>query len=131
MGALYHFYGVSPALGFAVLVSLVGLGAALGRLDDRRQPHTAFITRGEVRLASRIRRWTRPTTDLTGVRVEHTGDTDEGYNRTTLTLAWPDGSVVMSDRHSPELGRRLGELFGPDIRVDEEWRELEEPSGGA
>ncbi|MBB6378181.1 hypothetical protein BKA01_005441 [Pseudonocardia eucalypti] len=129
MGAGYHFFGLSPNWAFGVL-GLGLVGAVLGHLDDRRQPHTAFITRSQVRLTSRTRKRTRLTAELS-VRVEHTGDTDEGYNRTTLTLRWPDDTVIMSNQHSPELGRRLGKLFGPDVRVDEEWRELEEPHGGA
>jgi hypothetical protein len=70
--------------------------------------------------------------DLTEVAVDHSGDTETGYARTSLRLKWPgETGVTLVGDFDPELARSLGRMLGAGRQVRETWKELESPPGSA
>jgi hypothetical protein len=131
---------VVPAMIFSFRASVVYLimgifiagGALFGTLAGRRQVHAAEFTRRRVRLVSAVASRTVETADLTEVAVEHSGDTETGYARTSLRLRWRgETGVTLVGDFDPELVQSLGRVLGPGRPVKETWKDLEPPSASA
>jgi hypothetical protein len=129
-----------PALIFSnhssVFFSIIGIsvagGALAGALAGRREIYMAEFTGRRVRLVSAVASRTVEIADLTEVAVEHSGDTDTGYARTSLRLKRSgETDVVLVDDFDPELARSLGRMLGYDRQVKETWKGLESPPGSA
>ena len=115
-----------------VLGVVIAGGALFGGLAGRREVYAAEFTGGQVRLVSPAASRTVELSDLTEVGVEHSGDTETGYARTSLRLRWPgDTGVTLVGDFDPELARSLGRILGPGRQVRETWKELESPPGSA
>ena len=115
-----------------VLGVIIAGGALFGGLAGRREVYAAEFTGRQVRLVSPAACRTVEPSDLTEVAVEHSGDTETGYARTSLRLRWPgETGVTLVDDFDPELARSLGRVLGPGRRVSETWKELESPPGSA
>lgn len=128
----FVIFSTPPAWTFALVVLGVVVGAVLGAVAGRHEVHTARFTSEQVRLRSKLATRTVPVADLTAVTVDHSGDTDTGYQQTSLRLAIPDGSeVVLKDSYAPTLAGSLAQLLGPTIQVQEKWQPLEPPPASA
>ncbi|MBC6463223.1 hypothetical protein [Actinomadura sp. HBU206391] len=131
---------VAPALMFSLQASalflIVGIfvagGALVGTFAGPREVHAAEFTRRRVRLVSAVASRTMEIADLTEIAVEHSGDTETGYARTSLRLRWPGETGVRLVGHfDAELVRSLGRVLGPGRHVEETWKDLESPPAGA
>jgi hypothetical protein len=117
---------------FLVIGISVAGGALFGALAERREVHTAEFTRRQVRLVSSVASRTVEIGDLTEVAVEHSGDTETGYARTSLRLRWRgETGVMLVGAFNPELVRSLGRVLEPGHHVKERWKELEPPPASA
>jgi hypothetical protein len=128
----FVIFSTPSAWTLALVVLFIVAGAVLGVIAGRREVHTAQFTSEQVRLRSKLTSRTVRVADLTAVTVEHSGDTDSGYQQTSLRLALPDGSeVVLKDGYHPTLAGSLTQLVGPTIQVEEKWQPLEPPPSSA
>jgi hypothetical protein len=115
-----------------VLGVVTAAGALFGGLAGRREVYAAEFAGSRVRLVSPAASRTVETSELTDVAVEHSGDTETGYARTSLRLRWPgETGVTLVGDFDPELARSLGRLLGPGHQVRETWKELESPPASA
>ena len=115
-----------------VLGLLIASGALFGGLAGRREVYAAEFTGRKVRLVSPAASRTVEISDLTEVAVDHSGDTETGYARTSLRLKWPgETGVTLVGDFDPELARSLGRMLGAGRQVRETWKELESPPGSA
>ncbi|HEY0447831.1 hypothetical protein [Actinophytocola sp.] len=129
---LYAIFSISGWWVAGLLVVLVVLGALLGTHDSRREVHTAEFSRHGVRLVSPLTTRFVSVADLTAVTVDHSGDTDQGYVRTTLRLAIAGRPAeTIPGVYDPALAGVLDELLGPDIDVHELHEDLEPPPSTA
>jgi len=130
--AVFVAFSASTAWTFALVVLCIVAGAVLGVVAGRHEVHTAQFTGERVRLRSTIATRTVPVAELAAVTVDHSGDTDAGYQQTSLRLVLPDGSeVVLKDRYDPTLAGSLSRLLGPTIQVEEKRQPLEPPPSSA
>lgn len=129
LGMIFSFRASVVCL---VLGLVIAGGALFGGLAGRREVYAAEFTGGQVRLVSPAASRTMAISDLTDVAVEHSGDTDTGYARTSLRLSWSGetGATLVGD-FDPELARSLGRMLGPGRQMRETWKELESPPGSA
>ena len=132
-GVLAFVIFSTPSAWMFVLIGLfIVVGAVLGVVEGRHEVHTAQFAGEQVRLRGKLTSRTVRVADLTGVTVDHSGDTDAGYQQTSLRLALPDGSeVVLKDSYAPTLAGSLIQLLGPTIQVEEKWQPLEPPPSSA
>jgi hypothetical protein len=119
------------ALSLLPAVVLGGYGAVRGAVARRAEVTTAAFTRTRVQLRNALGERVVEVADLTGVDVEHTGSTKDGYRRTMLGLAFADGRVErIPGRYDPELAGTLREVLGPAVDVRERHHELVPPPNG-
>jgi hypothetical protein len=128
----FVIFSTPPAWTFALVALFIVAGAVLGVVAGRREVHTAQFTGERVSLRSTTATRTVPVAELAAVAVDHSGDTDAGYQQTSLRLALPDGSeVILKDCYAPTLAGSLIQLLGPTIQVEEKWQPLEPPPSSA
>lgn len=113
-----------------VLCGLLALTVCVGLIRSRYVLRVVEFTRTQVRLESRARVRTVPIADLMAVRIAHSGDTDRGYQETSLHLEWRGGGKWLVYGHDPTVGEALVKLLPSGVVVDERWEELQEPSTG-
>ena len=108
-------------------------------IRSRHVVRAVEFTKLQVRLETRAYVLTVHIDDVRAVRIEHTGDTDSGYQRTFLRLEWlyggagMDGVVLVETivrHHDPALGEALLRLYPSHVAVTERWDQLQEPSTG-
>jgi hypothetical protein len=99
---------------FLIMGIFVAGGALFSALAGRREVHAAEFTKRRVRLVSAVDSRTVEITDLTEMAVEHSGDTETGYARTSLRLRWlGETGVMLVGDFDPELVQSLGRVLGP------------------
>jgi hypothetical protein len=129
LGMIFSFRASVVCL---VLGIVIAGGAVFGGLAGRREVYAAEFTGRQVRLVSSAASRTVEISDLDEVAVEHSGDTDTGYARTSLRLRWPgETRVTLVGDFDPELARSLGRMLGPGRQVRETWKALDSPPGSA
>jgi hypothetical protein len=125
-------FSLKTSVFYLIMGIFVAGGALFGALAGRREVHAAEFTRRQVRLVSAVGSRTVEIADLTEVVVEHSGDTETGYARTSLRLRWRgETGVKLVGDFDPELVRSLGRVLGPGRRVKETWNDLEPPPASA
>jgi hypothetical protein len=130
--AVFVIFSASTVWTFALVGLCIVAGAVLGVVEGRHEVHTAQLASEQVRLRTKLTSRTVRVADLTAVTVDHSGDTDAGYQHTSLRLALPDGSeVILKDCYAPTLAGSLTQLLGPTIQVEEKWQPLEPPPSSA
>lgn len=129
LSAALNFFFSVPAVphGWIIIGSLFAHGAVLGRVSDRYEVTVAEFTRHQVRLISRAGVRTVKVSRLMGVVVQHSGDTDEGYMRTSLQVIWFGGKEIIDGVHDTTLAPSLSRLLSPSVEVQQVWEKLQDP----
>ncbi|GAB3414870.1 hypothetical protein [Flindersiella endophytica] len=126
-GSFERYGPAAFPLTLLVFGGLLVLTISLGVILDRYVVRAIEFGRTHVRLESRARVRTVPVAELTGVRVSHGGDTERGYQQTSLTLRWLGGGRTIDCDHDPALGQALTRLLPSRVAITEQWNELDEP----
>lgn len=110
------------------LCGLLALTVCIALIRSRYVVRAVEFTTTQVRLESRARVRTASIADVREVRVSHSGNTEGGYQKTTLLLIWRDGaSRWFVCNHDPSLGKTLLRLLPSHVALKEQWDELQEP----
>ncbi|MBV7698653.1 hypothetical protein [Streptomyces sp. TRM70350] len=97
----------------------MALTVCTGLLRSRYVVRAVEFTKAQVRLESRAGVRTVRIADVRAVRVEHSGDTADGYVETSLRLDWREGSRSFDCHHDPTLGPARVRPLPSHVTVEE------------
>ncbi|WP_330282670.1 hypothetical protein [Streptomyces sp. NBC_00588] len=93
-------------------VAAAAICVALAMMSGRYDVHTVVITARQIRLESSARTTVRDVAELRAVEVVHSGNTQDGYDRTDLRLLWssePERHGITGP-HDPQLASSVTRL---------------------
>ncbi|MFC6879395.1 MULTISPECIES: hypothetical protein [Actinomadura] len=110
-----------------VLGGLLILTICVGLIRSHYVLRVIEFTRAQVRFESPARVRTVPIAEVSAVLVEHSGDTEKGYQETSLQVQWRHRRKRIVFEHDPALGPALVRLLPWQVPVHEQWLDLSEP----